>query len=125
MIRDGGSVPITASIAKDKGIATSALYSATKGALRSMARGLARELAPRRIWVNTLSPGPIETDFSNRLGMPPEQLAMVEQHLSATNPLGRLGTADEAAAVALFLLSDEASYVTGSDYYVDGGEAQL
>jgi len=125
LLRDGGSIVITASIAKEKGMPASALYSATKGAVRSLARGFARELAPRRIRVNTISPGPIETDFFVRLGLPADQLAMVEQHIAATNPLGRMGTAEEAAAVALFLLSDEASYVTGSDYFVDGGEAQL
>lgn len=82
-------------------------------------------MAPRRIRVNTLSPGPIATDFFNRLGLPEEHIAAVELQMAGNNPLGRLGTAQEAAAVALFLLSDEASYVTGSDYFVDGGEAQL
>jgi NAD(P)-dependent dehydrogenase (short-subunit alcohol dehydrogenase family) len=125
VMRDGGSFLITASIAKDKGMPASALYSASKGAVRAMARGFARELSPRRIRVNTVSPGPTETDFFKRLGLPDEHIAMVEQHVVATNPLGRMGTAAEVAAVALFLLSDEASYVTGSDYFVDGGEAQL
>lgn len=125
LLRDGGSILITASIAKDKGLPASALYGATKGAVRSMARGFAYELAPRQIRVNTLSPGPIATDFFNRLGLPEEHMAAAEQHMVASNPLRRLGTAQEAAAVALFLLSDEASYVTGSDYFVDGGEAQL
>lgn len=125
VLRDGGSIVITASIAKDQGLPASALYSATKGAVRAMVRGFARELAPRRIRVNTISPGPIETDFFVRIGLPAEQLATVEQHMAARNPLGRMGTAEEAAAVALFLLSDEASYVTGSDYFVDGGQAQL
>lgn len=125
ILRDGGAIVVTASIAKEKGMMASALYSASKGAVRSLVRGFARELAPRRIRVNSLSPGPIETDFFVRLGLPDEQLAMVEKHMAATNPLGRMGTAEEAAAVALFLLSDEAGYVTGSDYFVDGGEAQL
>ncbi|CAD7339853.1 SDR family oxidoreductase [Sphingomonadales bacterium 56] len=125
LIRDGGSILITASVAKDKGLPASALYAATKGAVRSLARGFAQELAPRRIRVNTLSPGPIATDFFNRLGLPPEHLGAIEQQMAGNNPLGRLGTAQEAAAVALFLLSDEASYVTGSDYFVDGGEAQI
>ena len=125
LIRDGGSILITASVAKDKGLPASALYGATKGAVRSLARGFAYELAPRRIRVNTLSPGPIATDFFNRLGLPEEHVAAVELQMAGNNPLGRLGTAQEAAAVALFLLSDEASYVTGSDYFVDGGEAQL
>ncbi|WP_030538261.1 SDR family NAD(P)-dependent oxidoreductase [Sphingobium sp. DC-2] len=125
VLRDGGSILVTASIAKDKGMEASALYSATKGAVRSMVRGFARELAPRQIRVNTLSPGPIRTDFFNRLGLPEEHAATIEEHMAASTPLGRMGTAEEAAAVALFLLSDEASYVTGSDYFVDGGAAQL
>ncbi len=125
LIRDGGSILITASIAKDKGLPASALYSATKGAVRSLARGFAYELAPRRIRVNTLSPGPIATDFFHRLGLPPEHVGAIEEQMAQGNPLGRIGTAREAAAVALFLLSDEASYVTGSDYFVDGGQAQL
>jgi len=125
VMRDGGSILITASIAKDKGMPASALYSASKGAVRALARGFARELAPRAIRVNTVSPGPIETDFFKRLGLPEEHLAGVQQHIAATNPLGRMGTAEEAAAVALFLLSSESSYVTGADYFVDGGEAQL
>lgn len=125
VMRDGGSILITASIAKDKGMPASALYSASKGAVRALARGFARELAPRAIRVNTISPGPIETDFFKRLGLPEEHLAGVQQHMAATNPLGRMGTAEEAAAVALFLLSAESSYVTGADYFVDGGEAQL
>lgn len=125
LLRDGGAILITASIAKDKGLPASALYGATKGAVRSLARGFAYDLAPRQIRVNTLSPGPIATDFFNRLGLPEEHLAAAEQHMAGSNPLGRLGTAQEAAAVAVFLLSDEASYVTGSDYFVDGGQAQL
>lgn len=125
VMRDGGAVLVTASIAKDKGMPASALYSASKGAVRAMVRGLARELAQRQIRVNTISPGPIETDFFNRLGLPAEHLDMVKQHIASANPLGRMGTADEAAAVALFLLSDESTFVTGADYFVDGGEAQL
>lgn len=125
ILRDGGSILVTASIAKDKGMPASALYAASKGAVRAMVRGFARELAPRRIRVNTISPGPTETDFFKRLGLPDEQLAMVQQHIAAGNPLGRMGSAEEIAAVATFLLSDEASYVTGADYFVDGGEAQL
>jgi NAD(P)-dependent dehydrogenase (short-subunit alcohol dehydrogenase family) len=125
IIRDGGSFVVTSSVAKDKGAYGSALYAATKGAVRSMVRGFARELAARRIRINTMSPGPIETRFFDRLGMPAEQLAMVNQMVLAGNPMGRFGSVEEAAAVALFLLSDEASYVTGSDYAVDGGEGQL
>lgn len=125
IIKDGGSIVITASAAKDKGMAGAAVYSATKGAVRSMTKALARELAPRRIRVNTLSPGPIETPFFERLGRPAEVLEKLAGMIRATNPMGRFGTPEEAAAVALFLLSDQSTFVTGSDYAVDGGEAQL
>lgn len=125
LIKDGGSIVITASAAKDKGMAGAAVYSATKGAVRSMTKALARELAPRSIRVNTLSPGPIETPFFSRLGRPAEVMEKLAQHIKASNPMGRMGTPEEAAAVALFLLGDESTFVTGSNYAVDGGEAQL
>jgi len=125
MLKDGGSIVITASAAKDKGMAGAAIYSATKGAVRSLTKALTRELAPRQIRVNTLSPGPIQTPIFARLGRPPEMLEKLASMIKANNPLGRMGTSEEAAAVALFLLSDESTFVTGSDYAVDGGEAQL
>lgn len=126
LLRDCGSIVMTSSTAKDKGNpGGNALYAATKGALRSMVRGLARELSPRGIRVNTVSPGPIRTEFFSRLGRSDDQLEAMEQRFKTVNPLGRMGTSEEAAAVALFLLSDAASYVTGADYTVDGGSAQL
>lgn len=125
LLRSGGSILVTASSAKDKGLAQGAVYSATKGAVRSLVRGLASEFASQNIRVNTISPGPIQTPFFERLGRPADQLEMIAKHIVATNPMGRLGTMDEAAAVATFLLSSEAGFVTGSDYAVDGGEAQL
>jgi NAD(P)-dependent dehydrogenase (short-subunit alcohol dehydrogenase family) len=99
----------------------SSIYSASKGAVRSMVKGLARELVSKAIRVNSVSPGPIETSFYERGGRPRDQLGFI----ASNNPLGRMGKPEEAAAVAVFLLSDEASFVTGSDYAVDGGEAQL
>ena len=125
LMRAGSGILITASTAKDRGYAGAAVYSATKGAVRAMARAFARELAPRSIRVNTLSPGGVESDFFERLGLLPEQMETMAQHIRATNPMGRMGTVEEAAAVAAFLLSPEASFVTGSDYAVDGGDAQL
>ena len=126
LMRAGGSVLITASATKDRGVAGVAVYSATKGAVRSLVRSLARELASRPIRVNIITPGPIDTPFFDRLDIPRELLqAMMEKHVKANNPMGRMGTAEEVAAVAAFLLSAEASYVTGADYAVDGGETQL
>ena len=125
LMKAGSSILITASAAKDIGLPGAAIYSASKGAVRSMVRGLARELAPKSIRVNSVSPGPTETSFYERAGRPKDQLDAFAKYIASNNPLGRLGKAEEAAAVAAFLLSDEASYVTGSDYAVDGGEAQL
>lgn len=124
LMKTDSSVVITASVAKDVGMPGAALYSATKAAVRAMVRGFAAEFAGR-VRVNCLSPGPIETPFFERLGRPAEVLEKIQQGVVKTNPMKRFGTAEEVAAVACFLLSDEASYVTGADYFVDGGAAQL
>lgn len=125
VIRDGGAILVTASAAKDKGLASGIVYSASKGAVRSLVRGLARAFAPRQIRVNLISPGPIETPFFDRTGLPPEQIEGILTQARVGNPLGRVGTVEEAAAVACFLLSDESSFVNGSDYAVDGGSVQM
>lgn len=115
----GASVVLTSSSSTYEGAAATSLYAATKGAVVAMARSWATALAPRGIRVNVLVPGPIETNFRHFL--PDEARAGFEQFVVDQVPLGRAGTAAEAAAVALFLLSDDASYVTGSQYAVDGG----
>ncbi|UXS01307.1 SDR family oxidoreductase [Agrobacterium tumefaciens] len=115
----GASVLLTSSSSTYEGAAATALYAATKGAVVAMARSWASALAPRGIRVNTLVPGPIETNF--RSFLPDEARQGFEDFVVNQVPLGRAGSADEAAAVALFLLSSEASYVTGSQYAVDGG----
>jgi NAD(P)-dependent dehydrogenase (short-subunit alcohol dehydrogenase family) len=102
-----------------------AIYAAAKGAARSLVRVLAREFAPRGITVTGLSPGPIQTNFAERTGMDAEAQAGFRDKIAAKVPLGRMGTPEEAAAVAAFLLSGEASFVTGSEYVVDGGITEL
>jgi NAD(P)-dependent dehydrogenase (short-subunit alcohol dehydrogenase family) len=97
------------------------VYAATKAALRSFGRTFAAELAPRRIRVNTISPGPIETPIFGKTGMSPEQIAGVIEGMTAMIPLRRVGQADEVAAAALFLASDESSFTTGAELFVDGG----
>ncbi|PYE29873.1 NAD(P)-dependent dehydrogenase (short-subunit alcohol dehydrogenase family) [Rhizobium sp. PP-WC-1G-195] len=119
MLNSGASVVLTSSSSTYEGAAATSLYAATKGAVIAMARSWASALAPRGIRVNVLVPGPIETNFRNFL--PDEARQGFEQFVVDQVPLGRAGTAEEAAAVALFLLSDDASYVTGSQYPVDGG----
>ena len=118
-LNDNASVVVTSSTATYEGAATASVYAATKAALVALARCWAAELAERGIRVNTLVPGPIATDF--RGFMSEDAREKFEAGVLSRVPLSRVGTADEAAAVALFLLSDDSSYVTASQYAVDGG----
>lgn len=117
----GGAVVMTTSIANEKGSPNLSIYAASKGAVLSLVRSLAVELAPRGIRVNAVSPGPTHTDIQEKFGLPPELRAAVEKDFSTRIPLGRFGEAEEAAQVVVFLASPAASFVTGVEIPVDGG----
>lgn len=119
LLRPGASVLVTSSSSAYEGAELTSLYGATKGAGLAMVRSWARQLAPRGIRVNCLVPGPINTNF--RRFLPEETRRRFEAAVVDDVPLQRMGTAEEAAAVALFLLSEDASYVSGAQFAVDGG----
>ena len=123
---DGGAIVLTSSNAHAQGMENLSVYAASKAALRSLGRSFAAELAPRRIRVNTISPGPVRTPiWEKATGMTAEQLAGMEQQIGARIPLKRVGQPSEVAYAALFLASDEASFTTGADFPVDGGILDL
>jgi len=125
LLPDGASIILNASIVASKGLSTNSVYSATKAAVRSFARTWTTDLKDRRIRVNAVSPGPIETPGLNDLvastGAGEERLKMISNNV----PLGRLGKPDEIAKAVVFLASDDSSYVTGTELFVDGGFAQV
>jgi NAD(P)-dependent dehydrogenase (short-subunit alcohol dehydrogenase family) len=94
-------------------------------AVRSLARTLSAELVGRGVRVNAVSPGPIETPIFGRMGMSADATRETKAGIAAQVPLGRMGTAEEAAAAVLWLASDESSYVVGAELFVDGGLAQI
>lgn len=121
LLGQGASILFTTSVASSKGMANTSVYSGTKGALRSIARSLAVELAPKGIRVNVVSPGPVETPIFGKMGMPQEALDEFAKGIGSMVPLGRFGRPDELANAALFLASSESSFVTGAELVVDGG----
>jgi NAD(P)-dependent dehydrogenase (short-subunit alcohol dehydrogenase family) len=123
--QDGGSIILNASIASIKGMPAFSVYSASKAAVRSFARGWTADLKDRKIRVNTLSPGPIDTPILSGLASTEKELAQLKSNLAGQVPMGRMGTSDEIAKVALFLASDDSSFVTGIELFVDGGMAQI
>jgi NAD(P)-dependent dehydrogenase (short-subunit alcohol dehydrogenase family) len=127
LLNDSASIILTSSVANFRGSPGLGIYSATKAAVRSFARSWTSDLKQRRIRVNSLSPGPTETPMGAKMneGVPVAQAACAREKLLAAIPLGRLGSPTETAQAAVFLASDESSFVTGIDLCVDGGVGQI
>lgn len=125
LFQDGGSIILTASINSSKGFETSTVYSATKAAIRSFARTWTVDLKHRKIRVNAISPGPIDTPIFNSAVQTEEEIEQIKASLVAIIPMGRMGSPDEVAKAVSFLASDDSSYVTGIELFVDGGMAQI
>jgi NAD(P)-dependent dehydrogenase (short-subunit alcohol dehydrogenase family) len=121
----GGSIILNASIASSKAAEALSVYSATKAAIRSFARTWTVELKHRKIRVNAISPGPIDTPGFNGLAQSEEQIEQLKTNIVSTVPMGRMGSPDEVAKAVSFLASDDSSYVTGIELFVDGGMAQI
>jgi NAD(P)-dependent dehydrogenase (short-subunit alcohol dehydrogenase family) len=125
LMPDGGSIVLNASIVSILGRPAMSVYSATKAAVRSFARTWTSDLKSRRIRVNALSPGPVDTPAVDNLVGSSEGKARFDAEVKATVPMGRWGEPDEIAKAAVFLASDDSSFVTGIELYVDGGMAQV
>jgi NAD(P)-dependent dehydrogenase (short-subunit alcohol dehydrogenase family) len=125
MMPDGASIILNASIVASKGLSSNSVYSATKAAVRSFARTWTTDLRDRRIRVNAVSPGSIDTPGLSDLLASTDTGQQRLKMISAAVPLGRLGTPDEIAKAVVFLASDDSSYITGTELFVDGGFAQV
>jgi NAD(P)-dependent dehydrogenase (short-subunit alcohol dehydrogenase family) len=125
LFHDGGSIILNASIGSSKGVEESSVYSATKAAVRSFARTWTVDLRHRKIRVNAISPGPIDTPIFSNLLQNEEQSEQFKKNIVNTVPMGRMGNSDEVAKAVSFLASDDSSYITGIELFVDGGLAQI
>lgn len=124
-INDGGSILFTNSIVHQKGFDGLGVYAASKGALRAYQRVLTSELKSRGIRVNSIAPGPIETPIYDKMGLPEDVVEEMGNEFAAQVPLGRFGTSEEIAKSALFLASEDASFINGIELEVDGGLSQI
>lgn len=123
LLREGSGVVLTTSVVNVLGLDALSVYSASKAALRSMTRTLARELLPRKVRVNAVSPGPIDTGILDR-SLPADHVETMKDTYRSTNPMQRMGTPEEVAAAVAYLAFD-ATFSTGTEFPVDGGASQL
>jgi NAD(P)-dependent dehydrogenase (short-subunit alcohol dehydrogenase family) len=125
LFKNGGSIILNGSVVAQMGFPSSTVYSATKAAVVNLAKTLSADLLDKKIRVNTLSPGPIDTPIFARMGGSAEEISQTQAHMASLVPLKRMGTVKEIARTVLFLASDDSSFILGSDISVDGGIAQL
>jgi len=125
LIPEGGAILLNASIVSVQGNPNFSVYSATKAAVRSFARGWTNDLKDRKIRVNVISPGPIDTPGLSGLAHNEEEKKALYAQLASSVPLGRVGRPEEVAKAAVFLASDDASYIAGIELFVDGGTVQV
>jgi len=127
LFQDGGSIILTASIGGSKGFEGLSVYGASKAAIRSFARSWTVDLKHRKIRVNAVSPGGIDTPMvsSRGMGVSEEQFEQFMKAFTNSVPMGRIGNPDEIAKAVAFLASDDSSYITGIELFVDGGIAQI
>ena len=125
LMPEGASIILNASVVGSKGLSANSVYSATKAAIRSFARTWTTDLKDRRIRVNAISPGTIDTPGLNDLLASGEAGEQRRKTVASAIPLGRFGRPDEVAKAVVFLASDESSYITGAEIFVDGGFAQV
>jgi NAD(P)-dependent dehydrogenase (short-subunit alcohol dehydrogenase family) len=125
LMPDGASIILNGSAASIKALPTQTVYSATKAAVRSFARTWTSEFRERKIRVNTVSPGYTDTPIFETMGMTKEQVDGFAASLLPSIPIGRFGRSAEIAKTVLFLASDDSSYITGAELFVDGGAAQI
>jgi NAD(P)-dependent dehydrogenase (short-subunit alcohol dehydrogenase family) len=121
VMRRGGAVVVTSSVNDQIGLAGSGAYAASKAAVRALVRVAAAELVGAGVRVNAVSPGPIETPLHGKFGLPPEAMKSLADGLLSQIPMKRFGRPEEVARAALFLASDDSSYMTGEEIVLDGG----
>jgi len=125
LFQNGGSIILNSSVGGSKGYEGFSVYGATKAAIRSFARSWTVDLKHRNIRVNAVSPGPINTPIFRSAGQNEEEVQQVKKYIASTIPLGRIGNPEEIANAVSFLASDDSSFVTGIEMFVDGGIAQV